>query len=100
MSTRYVADGRFNVLYTGPDEAGYNPATANSTNDNHVGGAAYFNLNGALNFGRDGKFQIFGAVNNLFNRAPPSAPQLQYPSNPVYFDLIGTTYRIGLRGSF
>ena len=28
------------------------------------------------------------------------APQLQYPSNPVYFDLVGRTYRAGIRFEF
>jgi outer membrane receptor protein involved in Fe transport len=46
-----------------------------------------------------GKFgtEVFVQVNNLANRTPPSAPQLQFPSNPVYFDLIGRSYRLGVR---
>ena len=34
------------------------------------------------------------------DRAPPLAPQLQYPSNPVFFDLIGRSYRMGVRMKF
>ena len=61
---------------------------------------AWSNLNGSVNLSKDRKTQVFAQINNLFDRSPPTAPQLQYPSNPVYFDLIGTTYRAGLRASF
>ena len=97
LSTRYIAKGTYNAQYLDPSNAGYNPANANTINDNHVGGAVYFNVNSSFNFGTDDRFQLFGQVNNIFDRKPPSAPQLQYPSNPVYFDLVGTTYRVGIR---
>jgi iron complex outermembrane recepter protein len=100
LSTRYIHAGLLNALYTGPDQAGYNPAAVNSINNNRVGGAVYFNLNGSFKFGGTGEPEVFVSVNNLLDRSPPSAPQLQYPSNPVYFDLIGTSYRVGLRAKF
>ncbi len=43
---------------------------------------------------------LFVQVNNLADRAPPLAPQLQYPGNPVFFDLVGRSYRMGVRMKF
>lgn len=60
----------------------------------------YFNLNGSWNFGPKTGTELFAQVNNLANRSPPLAPQLQYPSNPVFFDLIGRSYRVGVRMKF
>ncbi len=100
LSTRYIAKGRYNAQYIDPSNEGYSPSLPNTINDNVVASAVYWNLNGSVNLGADGKVQLFGQVNNLFNRSPPIAPQLQYPSNPVFFDLIGTTYRAGVRLTF
>jgi outer membrane receptor protein involved in Fe transport len=100
LSTRYIGKGRLNALYIDPSNEGYNPANPNTINDNSVGGAVYFNLNGSVNLSSKGDTQLFASVNNLLNRAPPMAPQLQYPSNPVYFDLIGTSFRVGVRTKF
>jgi iron complex outermembrane recepter protein len=88
------------VLYTGPDDPAYDPTRANSVNDNTVGGVIYFNLNGSMNFGAEKNIEVFAQVNNLLNRSPPFAPQLAYPTNPIYFDQIGRTYRLGVRMKF
>lgn len=100
ITTRYISDGKFNVLYTGPDDPAYDPTRANSVNDNTVGGVIYFNLNGSMNFGAEKNIEVFAQVNNLLNRSPPFAPQLAYPTNPIYFDQIGRTYRLGVRMKF
>ena len=96
LTTRYIRGGKLNATYYEPGQTPPVPA-ANSINDNHVGGIVYFNLNGSWKLGENGSTELFAQVNNLANRAPPSAPQLQYPSNPVYFDLIGRSYRFGVR---
>jgi len=54
------------------------------------GGIAHTCLKGIIG-------EIFGSVNNLFNKAPPAAPELQFYTNPVYFDSIGRYYRVGFR---
>ena len=48
----------------------------------------------------DQTVQVFAAINNLFDKEPPFAPEAQYPTNPTYFDQIGRTYRVGARISF
>lgn len=100
LTTRFISDGVFNVLYTGPDSPSYDPSRPNSVSDNTVPSATYFNLNGSVNFGADKDFELFAQINNLFDRSPPFAPQLAYPTNPVYFDQIGRTFRFGVRMKF
>jgi outer membrane receptor protein involved in Fe transport len=100
LTTRYISSGVLNALYSDPTDEGFNPALPNTINDNRVGSAVYFNLNGSWAFGESERYQVFAQVNNLFDRAPPLAPQLQFPSNPVYFDLIGRSYRAGVRFNF
>jgi iron complex outermembrane receptor protein len=100
VTTRYISSGVLNALYLDPSDEGYATTTVNTINDNSVDSVVYFNLNASYSFGQDGRFQVFGQVNNLLNEEPPSAPQLQFPSNPVYFDLVGRTYRAGIRFEF
>jgi outer membrane receptor protein involved in Fe transport len=96
LTTRYIRSGKLNATYYEPGEPLPVPS-ANSINNNRVGSVVYFNLNSSWNLGDKMGTEFFVQVNNLANRAPPSAPQLQYPSNPVYFDLIGRSYRLGMR---
>jgi len=85
-----------------PSDSGYSPTLINSTNDNHVASATYVNLFGNYDFSLAGdtSVQLFASVSNLFDKEPPFAPELQYPTNPTYFDQIGRTYRAGVRLRF
>ncbi len=102
ISGRYISSGKFNALWMGPDDPNYSASKPLTINDNTVASAFYLNLSGSYNLKISGakNMQLFGSINNLANREPPSAPGLQYPTNPVYFDQIGRTYRVGLRFSF
>jgi outer membrane receptor protein involved in Fe transport len=41
---------------------------------------------------------VFGSMNNVFDKDPVIAPGGNgYPTNPVYFDTYGRTWRIGVR---
>jgi outer membrane receptor protein involved in Fe transport len=44
--------------------------------------------------------QLFGAINNLFDKDPPVAPSSFGPTNNVLYDVIGRTYRVGVRFSY
>jgi iron complex outermembrane recepter protein len=105
LSTRYIAEGKYNKQWIGPDSSEYSAALASNSsltiNDNIVKAAYYFNLYGSYNI-MDGsnRIQVFASINNLFDRKPPAAPSLQYPTNPVYFDQIGRYYRMGVRFAF
>lgn len=102
LTGRYINSGAFNALWTGPDDSAYDPSLPLTINDNTVSSAFYMNLAGSLNLdvGDDKSIQVFASVNNLADRKPPSAPSATYPSNPVYFDHLGRSYRVGVRFSY
>ncbi|MEJ1963387.1 MAG: TonB-dependent receptor [Gammaproteobacteria bacterium] len=102
LQGRFIDSGVVDSTRIDPSDSGYAPTLLNSTNDNHVASAFYANLFGTLDipgFGAD-TVQVFAAINNLFDKDPPFAPEGQYPTNPTYFDQIGRTYRLGLRVQF
>ena len=103
VQVRYIDSGKFNVTYKGPGDAGYNPALPNSINDNSVSSATYVNLSASYKLPAIAgtNVDLFGSVNNLFDRDPPVAPGGNgYPTNPVYFDTYGMTWRLGVRMTF
>jgi outer membrane receptor protein involved in Fe transport len=102
LQGRFVDSGVVDATRIDPSDPGYAPTVLNSTNDNHVASAFYANLFGSFNVPafKDQQLQVFGVVNNLFDKTPPFAPEGQYPTNPTYFDQIGRTYRLGVRLSF
>ena len=101
LQARYTGHGRYNALYTGPDQPGYNPTLPNSINDNTVPSRIYFNLSASYDiaFGKDNHaFTLWGVINNMFDKDPPVAPGGNgYPTNPVYFDTYGAAFRMGVR---
>ncbi|HHX83007.1 MAG TPA: TonB-dependent receptor, partial [Pseudomonadaceae bacterium] len=99
---RYISSGILNAQWIGPDNPAWDPSQPLTVNDNKVSSAFYMNLAASYNFdvGDESSLQLFGSINNLADRTPPSAPSLQYPTNPVYFDQIGRSYRIGVRFSY
>jgi hypothetical protein len=45
--------------------------------------------------------EVFWAINNLLDKDPPVAPGGNfYPTNPVFFDTIGSRIRAGVRLNF
>jgi outer membrane receptor protein involved in Fe transport len=111
MLVRHVGKGVLNVTLTGPEDEGYSPTLPGSITTNRVPARTYVNLamSYALLRGGDGKpnIDIFGSVENLFDRKPPIAPgglnnsvSSPYPTNPVFFDTFGTRFRAGVRAQF
>ncbi len=103
VQMRYVGPGRFTTITgnggiaVGPGDPGYTTTDPNSISNNHVNSAVYFNLSAAYKF-FDDRFELFGSVNNVFNKNPALAPGGNgYPTNPVYFDTYGRTVRVGVR---
>jgi iron complex outermembrane receptor protein len=105
-SVRSIGKGILNVERIGPEDPGYSPQAINSISTNRVKGATYVGL--AMSYEiplgtRDRNVELFGTVDNLFDRKPPVAPGggglggSNYPTNPVYFDTFGSRYRMGLR---
>jgi outer membrane receptor protein involved in Fe transport len=105
VQVRYVGKGRFETLTaTGgtpldPGDSGYDNTNINSINTNSVASATYVNVSASYDI-LEG-VQLFGSLNNLFDKDPPVAPGGNgYPTNPVYFDTYGRTFRVGARVNF
>ena len=112
LQIHYIGSGKYAVFdsTTGlpllqPGDPGYSTAYGASINNNTVPSATYFNvsLNYTLPFfdRANQQMQVFGTLDNLFNKDPPVAPGGNgYPTNPVYFDTFGRTWRVGVRLRF
>jgi iron complex outermembrane receptor protein len=105
LQVRYVGPGTFYVQTPSggapvePGDAGYSTTDPNSVSDNSVGSAAYVNVSASYDIIEG--VQLFGSINNLFDREPVIAPGGNgFPTNPVYFDTFGATYRLGARLRF
>ena len=100
LQMRHISGGSYNATLVGPGDDGYDPLLANSINDNRIGAWTYFNLNASYDLWADGdrNLQLFGVVNNLFDKDPPvDAPSSFGPTNNVLYDVIGRSYKLGLR---
>jgi outer membrane receptor protein involved in Fe transport len=110
LSMRRISGGVLDVEKTGPEDAGYDPGKANSISTNRVAPATYFGLAASYKVDLGGErsqfVELFGTVDNLFNKKPPIAPGNDagggsaYPTNPVYFDTFGMRWRGGIRVQF
>jgi iron complex outermembrane recepter protein len=105
VQLRYVGPGQFlattaaGVPPVEAGSAGYATTLAGSINNNTVDSATYVNLSGSYDFSEH--VAVFASVNNLFDKAPPVAPGGNgYPTNPVYFDTFGMTWKAGVRVKF
>jgi outer membrane receptor protein involved in Fe transport len=94
---RYISRSHQNNALIGPDQAGYSPALFNSINDNVIPAVTYLNLGVSYDLGLGGtRSELFVTVNNVFDRDPP----LPAINNNAYYDLLGRSYRVGVRFGF
>jgi len=105
VQARYVGPGRYlTVTQAGgtpvdPGDPNYDSTDPNSISDNSVNDAIYINLAGS--FDVTDEIQVFGSLNNVFDKDPVIAPGGNgFPTNPVYFDTFGRTFRVGARVKF
>ncbi|HEX8127023.1 MAG TPA: TonB-dependent receptor [Allosphingosinicella sp.] len=98
---RGVGDGRYDA--TGIEcQTGSCPVSTNqfpTYEDNSIGGATYVDLNATIKFnafgGKNGEF--FVNVTNLFDADPILLPETGLAANTTYSDLLGRSYRVGVR---
>lgn len=88
LQARYINSGKINNAAV--------PGTATSLNINKIPSRTYFNLGGrwtlAENRETKRKVELFFAVDNLLDKDPP------FPSfDGIYYDLVGRSYRGGVR---
>ncbi len=105
LQARWIGPGTYETLTAfggaavGPGDPGYSTTNPNSINNNHVASATYLNLSGSYDV--TSHVQLFMAIDNLLNKDPPIAPGGNgYPTNPVYFDTYGLTWKLGVRAKF
>jgi hypothetical protein len=112
VQIRYIGPGKYGILdsntglpLVAAGQPGYSPAYPASINTNSVAAAMYVNVALSYTFpffsGDSRSVQVFGTLNNAFNKYPPVAPGGNgYPTNPVYFDTYGRVWRAGIRLQF
>jgi iron complex outermembrane receptor protein len=105
VQVRWIGPGTFETVDgvggvpIAPGDPGYTSTSANSINNNSVASATYLNLSGSYDVGSH--FTVFASIDNVLNRSPPVAPGGNgYPTNPVYFDTYGMTWKVGFRAKF
>lgn len=96
---RYIPSGIFNVAFIGPDDSRYAVTLPTSVTDNTIPGRFYLDLAGSFKIPlRSGQeIELFGAINNVFDKDPPIMPSGNLGTNQVLFDPIGRAFRIGAR---
>lgn len=104
VQARYIDSGLYDVGKIGPDDPNYSPFLPNSINDNTVPSYVYWNLFGHYDLRSSGAatWQIYAAINNLADKDPPFIPPPAFstPTNPAFYDVVGRSYRMGLRVNF
>jgi hypothetical protein len=103
LQVRYIPSGRYDVTQVGPGDPGYSTTLPNSISNNHVPAVTYVNVNASFAVWRQGdrRVELFGVVNNLFDKDPPNQiPSSFGPTNNVLYDVLGRFYRAGVRFSF
>jgi iron complex outermembrane receptor protein len=98
-NVRYVSGGKLSTIFTETATAtapiGILPA------DNNISEYYIFGLSATLDLLDNERFQVFGVVDNLFDRDPkiiPSAGVTQ--TNGGLYDFMGRYYRLGVRAKF
>jgi outer membrane receptor protein involved in Fe transport len=102
VTARGISAGVYNTSYI-ECTSGCPASTADhmTIEDNHIPGAVYFDAN--LDYKLARQTEIFLAVDNLANRPPvrvaygTSVGGAPLNANPTLYDVIGRTYRLGLR---
>ncbi|MFO1502822.1 MAG: TonB-dependent receptor [Steroidobacteraceae bacterium] len=95
LHARYISRGKLDALLVGPEDAGYAVTLTNSVSSNRVAARTYIDLSATYKV--TDQVEIFGAVNNLFDKDPPLAASAQGGTNQVYFDPVGRYLKIGAR---
>jgi outer membrane receptor protein involved in Fe transport len=108
LSARYVGGAKIDkVFYSdSPGEPYFQDANGRyvwgSIDNNSVAPYLNFALNGSYDLQVQGtrQFQVFGSVNNLFDKDPPYAGGYLSGASPQFHDIYGRSYRMGVRVKF
>jgi hypothetical protein len=109
ISARYIGGANFdNTWVDDPSDSRYYAAdgsgrlSAVSVDNNRVDPYLNFSLNGSydLKVANVKQFQVFGSVNNLFDKSPPFTGGGISGASPGFNDTLGRAYRMGVRLKF
>jgi outer membrane receptor protein involved in Fe transport len=116
LQARWVGEAKLYNDLIGTDDPDWAIGGVNTLNvPNEVGNYINWMLSGSYNFGMDSDggrdIEIFGVINNLFDRAPEIAPPITTGpgansgggsniTNPTFYDSLGRRYRVGVRFKF
>jgi outer membrane receptor protein involved in Fe transport len=107
LSARYIGGARLdNSWGDSPGDTNYQDAEGRllygSVDHNRVDPYFNFALNGSWDLDVRGmkQFQVFGTINNLFNREPPFTGGGLSGASAQYHDTLGRSYRFGIRMKF
>jgi len=102
LSARGISSGVYNTSYIECTTACPTSTVANMTiNDNHVPGAIYFDTNITVKL--PNQIEAYLAVDNIANKDPaqvafgPSIGQAPISVNALLYDVVGRSFRVGLR---
>lgn len=99
----YTSSGWIDTVtpWIGPDDPRYNPLNVNSIIDNTIPSHITQNLNLSYDFAmRDTEAQVWMSINNLWDKEPPFATGATGGRNGAYHDILGRSFRVGLRLTF
>jgi outer membrane receptor protein involved in Fe transport len=108
LSARFVGAAKLDKVFYSDSEGEPYYKDANgryvwgSIDDNTVPSYLNFALNGSYDIPVSGvrQFQVFGSVNNLFDKDPPFAGGYLSGASPQFHDIYGRSYRMGVRVRF
>jgi outer membrane receptor for ferrienterochelin and colicin len=107
LSTRYIGGARLdNTWADSPDQPNYQDAQGRflygSVDNNRVKPYFNFSLNGSYDLPVAGlrQLQVFGSINNLFDKSPPFTGGGISGASAQYHDTLGRAYRMGVRMRF
>ena len=102
VQLRYIPSGIYDPTKVGPGQPGYNINLANSQSSNTVDSAFYVDLSGSVklpvSLWGSQNMVLYGAIQNANNQQMP--PQERLFGNPLIFDPIGRSFKIGLRSNW
>ncbi|CAN5757126.1 TonB-dependent receptor [soil metagenome] len=99
---KYIPSGLYWTNFVGPDQDGYAVTLPTSVDNNRVPSRFYLDLTARVTIPvTDGRgFELFGTVNNVLDRDPPSIPGPSGGTNQILFDPVGRAFKVGVRVSF
>jgi iron complex outermembrane receptor protein len=101
LSERWISSGVFSNEYIECQTNCPLPTAAHPTiYDNHIAGVTYIDFGATYKFSK--QITAYAKIDNLADRAPVLVPQtnLSIGINPSIYDVIGRTYRAGVRMTF